>query len=395
MKVHIRTLGCRMNQLDAARLRASLVAAGHEPVDHPAEAEAVIVNTCTVTAEAERKSRQQARAAARAGKRVLVCGCGPRVDGAGWRRVAPGAEVHLDPASLLAGLDAAPTEALPLPGRTRMTVAIQHGCDDVCSFCITRIARGRHRSVPEGEVLRQIRAAEAAGYREVVLTGINLAAWGAQDTRRPQEARLGRLLARILEATAIPRLRLSSLGPQYLDAAFFEAFADPRVCDHLHLSVQSGSDRVLRRMRRGHDAETVLRVAERARAVRPDVSLAADLIAGFPGETEAEFDETLALVRTAGLSHLHVFPFSARAGTEAAALPGQIPAEERRRRAAALRALGRAQRAAFVQARLGRRYPVLVEDDGTGLTPNFIRLRAPGAAEGEIAEVEVSPGTLA
>jgi threonylcarbamoyladenosine tRNA methylthiotransferase MtaB len=285
--------------------------------------------------------------------------------------------------------------AFPLTSRTRLPVAVQTGCDDVCAFCITRVARGPHRSLPAAEVVRQVAEAEANGVREVVLTGVNLAAWGCEDTRRPEGSRLAALLERLLRETGVPRIRLSSLGPQYLGGGFFEVLSDPRVCDHLHLSVQSGSPVVLARMGRGHGVGEVLRAAGAARRVRPDVALTADFITGFPGETGGEHSETLGLVEAVGFARLHVFPYSARAGTPAAALPRQVPTEVRKDRARELRRMGERLRAEFVRTQYGRRRQVLVETDGSGLTTNYVRLRVPGVAEGELAEVEVTPETLA
>lgn len=397
MKFHIRNLGCKMNWLDAARVSAALQGAGHVLVDDEAEAEYVLVNSCTVTAEADRKSRQMAQSARRADKEVVVFGCGPRADREGWRRRLPETVRLEDESSLLRRFGAEEGgEPFPALSRTRLPVAIQTGCDDTCSFCITRIARGAHRSHPAQRIVEHVRTAAELGIREVVLTGINLAAWGSSHTKAaPAEARLGELLRRLLDETGIPRIRLSSLGPQYLQRDFFAAFADPRVCDHLHLSIQSGSDSVLERMGRGHDAATVERVVERARALRPDLALTADFIVGFPGETGAEFAATAGLVERLGFAKLHVFPFSPREGTPAAALPDGLDPTERKRRAAELRALGQATRRTFLDSQLGRRHTVLTERNETGLTTNYIRVRTPDAAEGDLVETVLTPDNLA
>jgi threonylcarbamoyladenosine tRNA methylthiotransferase MtaB len=395
VRFFIRTLGCKLNQLDSAQLAASLARAGHEPVGSEAEADWVVVNTCTVTAESDRKSRQAAHGALRGARGLAVLGCSVRTQPARWRSLVPGALVCADAGALLARFDAAPAAVFPLTSRTRVPVAVQAGCDDLCAFCLTRIARGPHRSLPAEQVLAQVHQAEARGVREVVLTGVNTAAWGCRDTRHPWEARLAELLARLLRDTSIPRIRLSSLGPQYLDAAFFEVFADPRLCDHLHLSVQSASAGVLRRMARGHGVDEVAGVAEAARAARPGVALTADLIAGFPGERAAEHAETLATVAALGFARLHVFPFSAREGTAAAAFADQLPAEVKRERARELRALGDRLRAEFLAQQHGRTGEVLAERDGTGLTTNYIRLRVPDVPEGELAPVVIGPETLA
>jgi len=390
VKFYVRTLGCKMNQLDSARIIAALQQAGHAQVAREGEADCVLVNSCTVTAQADRKSRQAANAALRDDREVLVLGCGPRSDPQRWRAQVSRSRIFESEAALLEYLDAVPGERLfPVTARTRLPVAIQGGCDDTCTFCITRIARGAHHSHPADAIVRHIREAHALGIREVVLTGINLAAWGCEDSKRPRQSRLHELIARILAETEVPRIRLSSLGPQYLRPEFFEAFRDPRLCDHLHLSIQSGSPAVLRRMERGHGADEVHRVAREAREARPHVALTADFIVWFPGETSREFEETSSMVETIGFAKLHVFPFSPREGTPAAMFRGQLPAEDKKRRAAALRELGRRARDAFVSSQLGETRQVLVESDQTGLTSNYIRIRVTGGRDGEIRAVRL------
>lgn len=384
-----------MNWLDSARLRAALVAAGHTPATAEAEADCVLVNSCTVTAEADRKSRQAANAAGRRAPGVAVFGCGPRADAARWRDSASG-EVFDSEAELLRRFGADP-DAVPFPvdARTRLPVAVQTGCDNRCTFCITRLARGAHSSVAAGTVVEQVRQAQELGVKEVVLTGINLAAWGAGDSNDASGARLHALLDELLRRTAIPRIRLSSLGPQYLGPVFFEAFADPRVCPHLHLSVQSGSPAVLERMDRGHGVEEVLAAAEAARTVRPETAVTADLIVGFPGESEQAFEETITLARTAALAQLHVFPYSAREGTPAAAFAPAVPKAEVKARAKALREVGRELRDAFLERQWGREVEVLAEARGTGLTGNYIRVYNGGLAQGALGRLTLTPERLA
>ena len=396
MRFFIRTLGCKLNQLDSARLAGALARAGHARAASEEEAEWVLVNTCTVTGESDRKSRQAAHAVARAGQGLVVLGCSARVDADRWRAAMPGALVFAEEAELLAHFGASGEDLpFPLTSRTRLPVVVQTGCDERCAFCITRVARGPHVSLPAAEVVRQVAEAEARGVREVVLTGVNLGAWGCATTRQAGGTRLPELLERLLRETGVPRIRLSSLGPQYLTTAFFDAWSDPRVCDHLHLSVQSGSPAVLARMERGHGVPEVLAAAEAARRTRPDAALTADLIAGLPGETAGEHAETLQLAQGVGFARLHVFPYSAREGTPAAGMPGQVPVAVRKARAGELRRLGERTRAAFVRSQIGRRARVLAETDGTGLTTNYLRLRVPGVPEGELTEVEVAPQTLA
>ncbi len=396
MKFFIRTIGCKMNQLDSARIGAALQGAGHVPATCEEDAEYVLVNSCTVTGESDRKSRQAARAAVRDRKQVAVVGCGPRVDPRRWRARLPGTLQFASESGLFAHFGVA--EGAPLSpefSRGRVPVAIQTGCDNQCAFCITRLARGGHRGFAVDQIIRNIRQAGEKGTREVVLTGINLGAWGCGDSRQPGQGRLHELLTAILAGTTMPRVRLSSLGPQFLGAAFFAVFGEARICDHLHLSVQSGSPAVLKRMGRGHGVAEVYRAAEQARWARPEAALTADFIVGFPGETQREFSETLEMVAALGFAKLHVFPFSPREGAPAAGFPGQLPSAEKKARAAELREAGRRSRARFLQSQLGKMASVLVEDDETGLTTNYIRLRVPGGREGDLQPVEVRRDVIA
>ncbi len=396
MKFYIRTLGCKMNQLDSARVAAVLRGAGHLPTTSEEEAECVLINSCTVTAESDRKSRQAANSAKRVGKQVAVMGCGPRVGPGRWRTRLPDTLLFESESKLFSYFGISAKEApFPETSRSRLPVAIQTGCDDQCTFCITRLARGNHLSQPVEHIVHQIQQAEAQGVREVVLTGINLAAWGCENSRHPEHGRLHKLLAYLLRQTTVPRIRLSSLGPQFLGRNFFEILKEPRICDHLHLSVQSGSLSVLERMGRGHGVDEVYRAAEQARRVRPDVALTADFIVGFPGETEQEFADTLAMVEKVGFAKLHVFRFSAREGTPAAAFSTQLPSGEKKRRAARLREAGKISRAVFLASQWGKKHQVLLEGDETGLSTNYIRLYARGGREGDLWDIEVQPGTIA
>ena len=388
MKFFIRTFGCKMNLLDSARVAAALCDAGHEQVASEVEADVVLVNSCTVTAESDRKSRRAAHAAQRDGKRVAVLGCGPRVDLKAWKRAVAGGEVYGSEQELCGSFGA--TEGgRYVHHRTRLPVAIQHGCDNECAYCITRVARGPHRSVPQEEVLRAVRQVAASGGHEVVLTGVNLAAWGCSLTTRPSESRLALLLRSILRDTPVGRVRLSSLGPEFLDHRFFEVFADERMCDHLHLSVQSGSLSVLRKMGRGHGVVEVELAASRAREARPDVALTADFIVGFPGESEDDFCQTLQLAERVGFAQLHVFPFSPREGTLAYGLPDPVPAGEKKQRAARLTALGRTLREQFLRSQDGRRVQALVLRDGTAITSNYVRLRGARGERGSLVDVVI------
>ncbi len=396
MKVFLDTVGCRLNQAEIETIARQFRAAGHEIVASAAEADLTIVNTCTVTAEAASDSRAAIRRAARAGTgRILATGCWatlePQAAAAlpGVWRVVPNQDKDALAADLLglpqAFFDLEPLARQPLPGlraRTRAFLKVQDGCDNACTFCITTLARGPGRSRSVEAVLAEVRAALAGGTQEVVLTGVHLGSWG-QDLTPPR--RLGDLVAAILAGTETPRLRLSSLEPWDLEPDFFAIWQDSRLCPHLHLPLQSGSPTVLRRMARKTTPEAFADLVAAARAAIPDLAVTTDLIAGFPGESEAEFAETLAFVQAMQFAGGHVFTYSPRPGTAAARLPGRVAGEVARRRSALLRQ-ALAESAQVYRARfLGRALPVLWETASPlaggrwrleGLTGNYLRVSA-------------------
>jgi threonylcarbamoyladenosine tRNA methylthiotransferase MtaB len=384
-----------MNWLDSARLSAALQGAGHDVVMSEKEAEFIVVNTCTVTGEADRKSRQTVNSAGKLQKQVAVIGCGPKVDDVKWQQQAANSLIFSHETQLLEyfGIES-DTLPFPLTSRTRLPVAIQQGCDNHCTFCITRVARGAHTNISAETVISQIRQAEEMGIREIVLTGINLAAWGCEDSNKPRQTQLPRLLEQILERTTIPRIRFSSLGPEYLQQDFFELFSDERFCDYLHLSVQSGSRTVLQRMQRGHGSEEILKIAELARVARPEVALACDMIVGFPGESDREFNETVDFSRAMRFAKMHIFPFSPRDGTSAAVLPNQLDGVLKKQRCAVLRQLAGEMRKYFVTRQLGKPHHVLVEGRERGLTGNYIRVKCPNNPEGVIVRVVLKENNL-
>ncbi len=368
----ILTFGCRLNAFESEIIR------GHTT----ALANTVVIHTCTVTAEAERTARAAIRRVARArpGADIVVTGCAAELDPAAWAAL-PGVTRVLGNAAKLRPESWGATGPAPpikrIEGRARAYVQVQHGCDHRCTFCIIPFARGPSRSVPLGELVTQIRASVAAGYNEVVLTGVDIASYGPDLPGRPS---LGETARRLLALVpGLPRLRLSSLDPAAIDDGLWRLLADePRLMPHLHLSVQAGSDMVLKRMRRRHGRAEALAVIARARQLRPGIGIGADLIAGFPTETEALFHETLDFVNEAALPYLHCFPYSERPGTPAARMPS-VPVPLRRARAAQLRSAAAAHAAAFHRAQLGHPVRVVVERGGTGHTEAFspIRLTAP------------------
>jgi threonylcarbamoyladenosine tRNA methylthiotransferase MtaB len=396
MKIYLDMVGCRLNQAEIEQMARQFRAQGHEIADSAGVADLVVVNTCSVTSEAAADSRQKIRQAARAGAgEVVPTGCWTSLAPAealqlpGVRRIVHNDDKdHLVPDLL--GLpreefDIEPLARLSLPGlrqRTRAFIKVQDGCDNACTFCITTVARGAGRSRPVIEVLEDIRSALLGGTQEIVLTGVHLGSWGQDFT---PSLHLRDLVKRILDETDTPRLRLSSLEPWDLDDGFFSLWENPRLMPHLHLPLQSGSAAVLRRMRRKTTPETFRALVVSARAVCPEIAITTDVIAGFPGETDEEFGETLDFVNGIQFAGGHVFTYSARPGTPAARMKNHIPRDIRKRRNAILRAAfaesGRVYRQKFV----GQTLPVLWEsaseltDQGwkmEGLTGNYIRVTA-------------------
>ena len=381
------TLGCRLNAYESEAMRELATAAGLDG--------AVIVNTCAVTAEAVRKARQEIRRLAREnpGAPVIVTGCAAQTEPETFAampevaRVVGNAE-KMQPATW-AGL-AAPdligaTERVMVDdimsvretaghlidgfGRHRAYVQVQNGCDHRCTFCIIPFGRGNSRSVPAGVVVEQIRRLRDRGFNEVVLTGVDLTSWGAD---LPGQPRLGNLVRRILRMVPdLPRLRISSIDSIEADPDLMEAIAtEARLMPHLHLSLQHGDDLILKRMKRRHLRDDAIRFCEDARRLRPDIVFGADIIAGFPTETEAHFDNSVKLVRDCGLTFLHVFPYSARKGTPAARMP-RVPGHAIKDRAARLRAVGRDALLAHLRAQVGARHVVLTEGPRLGRTGQF------------------------
>jgi threonylcarbamoyladenosine tRNA methylthiotransferase MtaB len=382
--VEVLTFGCRLNLVESEAMRRAAVTAGQRDL--------VIVNTCAVTAEAVRQARQAIRRTARLrpDARIVATGCAVETDRAAFAGMAEIAAIVPNADKTVAatwGGEAASAEDAGIEGRTRGFVAVQNGCDHRCTFCIIPFGRGGSRSVPPKQVVAQVAALLASGHRDIVLTGVDLTSWGADLPGKP---RLGQLVTHILmDVPELPRLRLSSLDIGEIDPALVDALAcEKRLMPHLHLSLQAGNDLILKRMKRRHSRADAIRVCRELRSLRPDLVFGADLIAGFPTETEAMFEDSLSLIEECGLTHVHAFPYSPRPGTPAARMPQVAPAVARTR-AARLKEAGAAGFGRHLQAQLGRRISVLAERGGKGRAEDFTPVLTPGSEPGTLIAGEV------
>ena len=399
MPVDVVTFGCRLNIHESEVIRQHAARAG--------VTDTVIVNTCAVTAEAVRQARQAIRRARRErpDAQIIVTGCAAQIDPQSFAAMPEVSRVLGNAEKMRAGsfgegervavsdiMTVRETASHLIDGfseRTRAYVQVQNGCDHRCTFCIIPYGRGNSRSVPAGVVVEQIERLVGKGFNEVVLTGVDLTSWGAD---LPGGPRLGDLVMRILKLVPdLPRLRISSIDSIEADENLMQAIAtEPRLMPHLHLSLQAGDDLILKRMKRRHLRDDAIRFCEDARRLRPDIVFGADIIAGFPTETEAMFENSLKLVRDCGLTFLHVFPFSPRKGTPVARMP-QVKGPEIRDRAARLRAAGDAALAAHLAAQIGRTHRILAEGPRTGRTEQFTEVAfAADRPEGTILEARIA-----
>jgi len=395
MSAHeIVTFGCRLNTFESEIIRGHADAAELE--------DTVIFNTCAVTAEAERQARQAIRRARREkpDTRIIVTGCGAQIDPARYAdmpevdRVIGNAEkleaanyhatedVKVAVNDIMAVHENAPHLINGFEGRARAFVQMQNGCDHRCTFCVIPYGRGNSRSVPLGDIAAQARMLVERGYGELVLTGVDLSSYGSDLPGQPS---LGQAVRRLLSVVPqLKRLRLSSLDPAVIDDDLKAMIAgEPRLMPHLHLSVQAGDDLILKRMKRRHKRADILRLAAELRSLRPDIALGADLIAGFPTESGAMFENTLRMVEEVGLTWLHVFPYSSREGTPAAHMPG-LPRALIRERATRLREAGEGAVARFLDGQVGKRQSVLIEKKESGRSAHYAQVRLTGVTMGEV-----------
>jgi threonylcarbamoyladenosine tRNA methylthiotransferase MtaB len=407
MSVDVITFGCRLNIYESEVIRSAAAGAGID---------AVVVNTCAVTSEAVRQARQSIRRLKRErpDAKIVVTGCAAQTEPqtfaempevalvagneqklspAFWREQRASFGLEREEKSVVNDIMAVRETALHLvegiEGHARAFIQIQNGCDHRCTFCIIPYGRGNSRSVPMGEVVAQVRRLAENGYREVVLTGVDITSYGSN---LPGAPRLGKLVRQVLRhVPELQRLRISSIDSVEADADLLDAIAEePRLMPHLHLSLQHGDDLILKRMKRRHSRADAVRFTEQVRRLRPDIVFGADIIAGFPTETDEAFARSRALVEACGLTHLHVFPYSARPGTPAARMP-QVPHPLRRERAALLRQDGQAALRRHLDAQVGARRRVLTESNGTGRTEQFTPVRlAAATAPGTILDLTIT-----
>ena len=409
MAIEVITFGCRLNTAESEVMRQKAAEAGLS--------EAVLVNTCAVTGEAVRQAKQAIRRARRANPdaRIVVTGCAAQTSPevfAGMEEVdlvvgnadkltetaykaipdfGVSAEEKTRVNDIMSVKETAAQFVDAFEGRTRAFLQVQNGCDHRCTFCIIPFGRGNSRSVPMGDVVAQVHRLVENGYAEVVLTGVDLTSYGDD---LPGNPRLGRLIRSILkEVPELARLRISSIDSIEADPDLMRAIAEEeRLMPHMHLSLQHGDDLILKRMKRRHLRADAIRFCDEARRLRPDMVFGADIIAGFPTETEEMFRNSLAIVDDCGLTHLHVFPYSSRPGTPAARMP-QVERAEIKIRASRLRDKGEAAFRAHLESEAGRHHAVLVEKDGLGRTEQFTLTEIDRGAPGEIVPAIVTGRT--
>jgi len=373
------TLGCKLNQAETQQAARELQRHGCITIDLPTQADAYLINTCTITHIADRKARRLIRLANRLSPDapVIVTGCYAERDGARLAqlpqvRIVGNQSKQQAATALLSAIEnsASSTESrIASSSRTRSFIKIQEGCDDVCAFCIVPYVRGRERAIPIDEIVELARERVAEGVQEIVLTGTQPGAYGRDLADGTSAAKL---IEALLARTDAPRIRYSSIQPQDITPQLLACWDDARMCRHFHLALQSGSDNVLARMRRRYTSSEFCDAVQRIRVAVPGASITTDIIAGFPGERDADHDQTLRLMEALRFSDVHVFPYSVRPNTSASLLEDDIAAEIKRTRAAELRELGAAHRREALKSRVGAIESVLFESAHSGLTDTYL-----------------------
>jgi len=415
MKVYFDTVGCRLNQAEIELMASQLRQEGHQILASSKDADVVIINSCAVTAAAASDSRQKVRQAHTKGvSTIILTGC--------WATLYPDQAADLEGVSQVVSnlekmeiplrfinvddilMEVKPIARQPLPGahkRTRAFIKVQDGCNNACTYCVTRLARGRAISVEQKEILNAVNQAVLGGTKEVVLTGVNLGSWG-KDLEGTDN--LGNLIQYLLDHSGIERIRLSSIEPWNMDKSFFRLWRNSRLCPHFHLPLQSGSATVLRRMARNTTPVKFRNLVETARNLIPGLAITTDVIVGFPGETSKEFEESLDFIRGIGFSGGHIFKYSVREGTLAATMPERIPGAIARERARQVRAVLEESEKRYLVDQIGEVRHVLWETARqaqtgewilSGLSENYTRIQAPSISKkwNEINAVKVNERT--
>jgi len=408
VRVKLQALGCRLNEAELQTWARELQQQGHLIASDQEAADLVVINTCAVTVEAERKSRKLLRRARRDNPqaKLVVSGCYATLEGE-YRsrsqevdllvpnrnkdRLVEIAARELDLGSIPNMAIEPDTNPLFARGRQRAFVKVQDGCRYRCTFCIVTLARGEERSRPIADVVDEINNLSADGVKEIVLTGVHLGGYGSE-----RGSGLASLIRAVLADTDVPRVRMGSLEPWDLPDQLWELFDDQCLMPHLHLPLQSGSDAVLRRMARRCRTEDFACLAAKARQLVPDINLTTDIIVGFPGETQAEWQETMSFVESQGFGHIHIFPYSPREGTKAATLREQIGNETKKERSRQLQKVARSMKRQALERFVGRRFPVLIEGryagapdgDWFGYTPNYLPVRvSAGSSQNPVNQI--------
>lgn len=403
-EIDLVTFGCRLNTYESAVMRSHAEAAGLK--------DAIIFNTCAVTKEAERQARQAIRKARRdhPEKKIIVTGCAAQIDPKGFGAMREvdrvigndlklKAETWFEDAQdkiqvndIMRVKETASHLVDGFEGRARAFLQIQNGCNHRCTFCIIPYGRGNSRSVPIGEIYKQVQNVLEQGYKEVVFTGVDVTDYGLDLPGTPT---LGQMIRRVLALVPeLPRLRLSSLDPVEIDDDLWDLIAnEPRLMPHLHISLQAGDDMVLKRMKRRHLRLDIVHMVERARELRPDMVFGADIIAGFPTETDEMFENTRRIIEECDIIHNHIFPFSPRPGTPAARMP-QVGRDVVKERAAILRETGARQLEAFQKREIGQTRQILIEKDGSGHTEHFLRVKGLKGEAGDLVIQKITETLL-
>ncbi|MCW8949854.1 MAG: tRNA (N(6)-L-threonylcarbamoyladenosine(37)-C(2))-methylthiotransferase MtaB [Sedimenticola sp.] len=393
MRIHLKTLGCRLNEAEMETWSRDFLDRGHEITQNLDEADLIVVNTCAVTGEAVRKSRKLLNRAQRQNpcSKLVVSGCFASlnpdedtqslgvdliVDNRDKDRLVEITTRELN-LHVMPEQATAPGESNLLSrGRQRAFIKVQDGCRYQCTFCIVTVARGEERSRPADQVIAEINLMADQGIQEIVLTGVHLGGYGSDNG-----SDLSQLIRAILQQTTIPRVRLGAVEPWDIPDSFWELFQNHRLMPHLHLPIQSGSDALLKRMARRCKTAEFTRLVSQARSTVADLNLTTDIIVGFPGETEKEWQQTIDYVEEIGFSHLHIFAYSPRPGTRAAMLPDPVTRDAIRRRSEQLHQIGKKLKRDFLSRYIGREFPVLIESapldpslGWNGYTPNFLRV---------------------